>query len=847
MKKFILSIVAFALILGSFPTVMVSGHDVAIGRLAIEGAVADESNPEAEILTDEQQATEHDIERLFEVEGEEDVEVNANALNYQYRRSWGGEGAVLSDPSDMAIDSEGRLLIVDRKMGRIIRVNLNDWSAEVKVLPGDNNKPIFLLRSIWVDDAGNVYIATYDSFFKIDKNFEEILMQSTPNQLAGAVSSIAVDSSGRVFVYDLEGIKVFDEQGAYLFDFCHRGSEEGQCGSPGGDLAFDSQDNFFVVDEFNDRIQKFTSDGEYILSIKTDYQYGFTGIAIDKNDNLYVSSYYRHKVCVYSAEGTFIREWGEWEWEDCDSCLKSPWGIAVKGQTVFVADAELLSVKSFTLSGDFISVWKSETKTSGVFDSQNGLAIDEYGNLYTTDKYKITKINPYGIEIQEFGLSGWPGYVTISPEQKLLVLNIDSTISVYSYEGDSLDRFSCEPPDDIDDLALVGIAVNNNGDIYSLDQYRDKVIMFSSTCSPKASWGGEGSGDGQFSSPLGISVRNNEDVLVVDTKNNRIQVFSLDGKFRAKFGKCEGKPEDLCSPRQIAVDNYGNIYIGSYDTWSLGTTLKVFSPDYQCLGNIGEYGLHAGNFQQVSELAISNEGYLFVLDRLNSRITQLTPTLPNPDSYSGLVQNGGFEKSPALMEWTTGGDLEVARTSNRYQGSYGMRLGDPVAQEEQGQGEAWAYTNFYVDPNWSRPVLKFKYRMSVNDILAYSDFFVAVQDGAGLSHLETVLRDGYNPCNPGEAPSAGQDLGWRTASFDLSKYKGQHIRINFSNRNLWPDSLGIWTDIDDVMVWDEGPLPYVGPYRTDLPLIFNRNCDIRAKGITAEENIIMRPLTPNGE
>ena len=200
------------------------------------------------------------------------------------------------------------------------------------------------------------------------------------------------------------------------------------------------------------------------------------------------------------------------------------------------------------------------------------------------------------------------------------------------------------------------------------------------------------------------------------------------------------------------------------------------------------------------------------------------------------------------MEWTTGGDLAVARTSNRYQGNYGMRLGQPVAQEEQSQREAWAYTNFYVDPTMSKPVLKFKYRMYVNDIIDYSDFFVAVQDGVGLNHLETVLRDGYNPCNPGEPPSAGQDLGWRTASFDLTKYKGQHIRVNFSNRNLWPmKSWGIWTDIDDVMVWDEGPLPYIGPYRIDLPMIFNRSCDQRGIGITAEENIIMRPLTPNGE
>jgi len=94
--------------------------------------------------------------------------------------------------------------------------------------------------------------------------------------------------------------------------------------------------------------------------------------------------------------------------------------------------------------------------------------------------------------------------------------------------------------------------------------------------------------------------------------------------------------------------------------------------------------------------------------------------------------------------------------------------------------------------------------MFVNDIMDYSDFFVAIQDGVGLNHLETVLRDGY----PGHsAPPEGFNLGWRTVKLDLSAYKGQHIRVVFSNRNLWPNSWGIWTYVDDVRVVEADELP----------------------------------------
>ena len=55
-------------------------------------------------------------------------------------------------------------------------------------------------------------------------------------------------------------------------------------------------------------------------------------------------------------------------------------------------------------------------------------------------------------------------------------------------------------------------------------------------------------------------------------------------------------------------------------------------------------------------------------------------------------------------------------------------------------------------------------------------------------------------------------MGWRTASYDLTAFKGQHVRLIFENRNLYggnPDpeknSRGIWTLVDDVRVVDAGP------------------------------------------
>jgi hypothetical protein len=116
--------------------------------------------------------------------------------------------------------------------------------------------------------------------------------------------------------------------------------------------------------------------------------------------------------------------------------------------------------------------------------------------------------------------------------------------------------------------------------------------------------------------------------------------------------------------------------------------------------------------------------------------------------------------------------------------------------------------------------------MFVNDTVDFSDFFVAILDGVGSTELAIVLRDGFKPCEPAQAPLAATDLGWRNHKYSLSAFKGQHIRLVFSNRNLHPNSWGIWTVLDDVRVVDAGPLPPTpGSELMFLPVVAPKHCD----------------------
>ncbi|MBW6474534.1 MAG: hypothetical protein K0B14_15515, partial [Anaerolineaceae bacterium] len=388
----------------------------------------------------------------------------------------------------------------------------------------------------------------------------------------------------------------------------------------------------------------------------------------------------------------------------------------------------------------------------------------------------------------------------------------------------------------------VGIAVDGNRNIYVADRWNNRVQKFTLSGSFLGSWGSEGDSVGQFQWPEGIVVDSNGFVYVADTFNHRVQKFTSSGGFLAVWGD-EGSTEGQFSgPFDIAVDGSGNVFVA--DSWN--NRVQRFSAAGGFLGAWGNRGKNEGQFLFPESLAVDGSGNVYLSDTYNNRIQVFTKGLPGLDPRSGLALNGSFESSPALTEWTYGGPLPVSRSTNAAHGSYSLQLGKTVSQTEQGLGDAWAHTTFYVRPEWDRPMLSFKYNMFVNDIMDYSDFFVAIQDGVGLNHLQTVLRDGYQPCTPGVAPAAGTNLGWRTARFDLSAYKGQHIRLVFSNRNLWPISWGIWTYVDDVRVIDAGPLPTIdNPYISYLPLVSYSYCDpVLNRDRDADSELLTRPAIP---
>ena len=166
----------------------------------------------------------------------------------------------------------------------------------------------------------------------------------------------------------------------------------------------------------------------------------------------------------------------------------SPTAIAVDGSgNVFVADTGNGRIEKFAPNGTFVT-------SIGQFEAPNGIAIDRAGNIYVAEigsKHRVQKLGPDGTFVAEWapGLYG-PRRIAIGPDNS----------------------------------------------IYVVDSGRNRIVKFSSDGQVLATWGSEGSGDGQFSgfSSVAVDPTTNK-VYVADSLNKRIQIFDSDGKFLTKW------------------------------------------------------------------------------------------------------------------------------------------------------------------------------------------------------------------------------------------------------------------------------------------------------------------------
>ncbi|RMH05045.1 MAG: hypothetical protein D6704_10190 [Nitrospirae bacterium] len=335
--------------------------------------------------------------------------------------------------------------------------------------PGDGPKTVY----VWFKDAGN-------------------------NISVPASATILLNTSG----YVCTGKWGKPGRGASLL-------HGGEFMSPMYGIAIDRQGCFFVVDNGNNRIQKFDNNGNFILlwgnfgAANGNFN-NPTGIACDANGDVYVCDTNNHRIQKFDGRlGHYLMKFGGRG--NGEGQFNAPWGIAidrVRGY-IYVVDSANFRIQKFDEDGEFVMQWGSFGNNDGQFYFARGIAVDQAdGSVYVVDmgNHRVQKFDTSTNVLPQL-LAKWGGGI-----------GAGHASSPQAHEPGQF-------------RSPWGIAVDANGDVFVTDTGNQRIQKFDRDGNFITQWGGFGNGDGQFNFPYGISVDAKGHVFVVDSGNMRVQRF----------------------------------------------------------------------------------------------------------------------------------------------------------------------------------------------------------------------------------------------------------------------------------------------------------------------------------
>ncbi len=297
------------------------------------------------------------------------------------RRATGGQQAAQNNTggptnqpgiSGLAIDQQDRIYVFNRGPKPVMVFN----TAGQMVLAGAdqeiNGKAINpnWQHSGTVDWEGNVYVIERDAhrIVKLSPKLDKFLMQLGTTGVKGTdathldlPSGIAVLKNGNIIVTDGYGnnrVLLYDKAGVLLKQVGKGSGGPNDKGTGPNEwhlphkLAVDAQENLYIIDRENKRVQVFSKDLVYLREIKND--------------------------------------WNPWDI-----------GISRKGTDGFayIADHLLERVHKMQLSdGKLVATWGSQGLGPGQFDWVHGVVVDSQGAVYAADTYgqRLQKFVPGG-------------------------------------------------------------------------------------------------------------------------------------------------------------------------------------------------------------------------------------------------------------------------------------------------------------------------------------------------------------------------------------------------------------------------------------------------------------------
>jgi sugar lactone lactonase YvrE len=259
-------------------------------------------------------------------------------------------------------------------------------------------RPFSLLQpyGVTVDSKGNLYVADQKVgaifIFTTDKETKDVeLIKNSVHAHFSRIIGLAMDDNDRLFVSDpgLRHVLIFDKD--------HKAEDVITDGmvDPGG-LAIDTKNRLlYVADVELDQVLVYDADTlKLIRKIgTTGHKHELTtpgdfskpaGVAVDQEGNLYVADTYNDRIEIFDADGQFVGTFGKAG--DGPGYFGRPKGVAIDGDGhIWVADGMQDRVQVFNKEGQLLIVMGGHGLLPGQFQGLVGITIDKQNRVFTTE------------------------------------------------------------------------------------------------------------------------------------------------------------------------------------------------------------------------------------------------------------------------------------------------------------------------------------------------------------------------------------------------------------------------------------------------------------------------------
>jgi hypothetical protein len=174
-----------------------------------------------------------------------------------------------------------------------------------------------------------------------------------------------------------------------------------------------------------------------------------------------------------------------------------------------------------------------------------------------------------------------------------------------------------------------------------------RVEKFTSGGSFISSWGGSGTGNGQFGGPQGIAIDLTDNIYIADTLNHRIQKFNTSGTFVTKWGANGTGDVQFDNPAGVSVDALGDVYVADTNN----NRIQKFSATGAFISSCGTSGTGNGEFAGPQDVGADSSGNYYVADTGNDRVQKFGAAGASPVAEAGTdqtVECGGATTSVTL-------------------------------------------------------------------------------------------------------------------------------------------------------------------------------------------------------